>query len=123
MADKNLPAITEATSIAAADLLYAVIGGNSRRIKLSNVLTSAVLVTPNIGVAVGTSLVLSGILDTTGPIRGSHGYTVATLPVAGTAGRMAYVTDALAPSFLTTVVGGGAVIAPVFDNGTNWVGA
>lgn len=70
-----------------------------------------------------TNGTLSGTLDTTGPIRGSHGYTVATLPVAGTAGRMAYVTDALAPSFLTTVVGGGAVVAPVFDNGTNWVGA
>lgn len=70
-----------------------------------------------------TNGTLSGTLDTTGPIRGSHGYTVATLPAAGTAGRMAYVTDALAPSFLTTVVGGGAVVTPVFDNGTNWVGA
>lgn len=49
------------------------------------------------------------------------GYTVATLPAAGTAGRIAYVTDALAPAFLTTVVGGGAVVSPVFDDGTNWV--
>lgn len=48
-------------------------------------------------------------------------YTVATLPAAGTAGRRAYVTDASGPTFLTTVVGGGSVLTPVFDNGTNWV--
>lgn len=50
------------------------------------------------------------------------GYTVATLP-AGTQGDNAYVTDALAPTFLATIVGGGAIVAPVFYDGTNWVGA
>lgn len=49
------------------------------------------------------------------------GYTVATLPV-GTQGDTAFVTDALAPTFLATVVGGGAVVTPVFYNGTNWIG-
>ena len=48
------------------------------------------------------------------------GYTVATLP-AGTVGDTAYVTDALAPAYMTTVVGGGAVTTAVFYNGTNWV--
>lgn len=48
------------------------------------------------------------------------GYTVAGLP-AGTIGMHAYVTDALAPGFLTIVVGGGTVKTPVFYNGTNWV--
>lgn len=48
-------------------------------------------------------------------------YTVATLP-AGTQGDTAFVTDALAPTYLSTVVGGGAVVTPVFYNGTNWVG-
>lgn len=48
------------------------------------------------------------------------GYTVAGLP-AGVIGEVAYVTDALAPAFLTAVVGGGAIVAPVFYNGTNWV--
>jgi hypothetical protein len=48
-------------------------------------------------------------------------YTVAGLPAAGTKGRMAYVTDALAPSFLVTVVGGGTIGTIVSDNGTNWV--
>ena len=48
------------------------------------------------------------------------GYTVATLP-AGTVGDTAYVTDALTPAYLVTVVGGGAVTTAVFYNGTNWV--
>jgi hypothetical protein len=48
-------------------------------------------------------------------------YTVATLPAAGTAGRRAYVTNALTPVALSAVVGGGAVTVPVFDNGTTWI--
>lgn len=51
------------------------------------------------------------------------GYTVATLPAAGTAGRRAYVTDATAPTYLGALVGGGAVVCPVFDNGSAWVSA
>jgi hypothetical protein len=47
-------------------------------------------------------------------------YTVATLP-AGVQGDTAYVTDALTPGFLVTVVGGGTIVSPVFYNGTNWV--
>ncbi len=48
------------------------------------------------------------------------GYTVDTLP-AGTIGMIAYVTDALTPTALTLVVGGGAQVVPVFYNGTQWV--
>jgi hypothetical protein len=62
----------------------------------------------------------TGNLSVTGTIR-AQGYTVATLPAAGTVGRTAYVTDALAPTFLTAIVGGGAIKCPVFDNGTAWV--
>lgn len=47
-------------------------------------------------------------------------YTVATLPAAGTAGRTAFVSDALAPTFGATVAGAGAVGVPVYDDGTNW---
>jgi len=47
-------------------------------------------------------------------------YTVSTLP-AGTQGDTAYVTDALTPTYLTPVVGGGAIVTPVFFNGTTWV--
>lgn len=48
------------------------------------------------------------------------GYTVATLPT-GTIGDTAYVTDATAPTYLGTLVGGGAINTPVFYNGTAWV--
>ena len=50
-----------------------------------------------------------------------QGYTVATLPAAGTAGRRAYVTDATAPTWLGALTGGGTVKCPVFDNGTAWI--
>jgi len=49
-------------------------------------------------------------------------YTVATLPV-GTAGDTAYVTDATAPTYLGALTGGGAVVCPVFYNGSAWVSA
>lgn len=48
------------------------------------------------------------------------GYTVATLP-AGTVGMTAYVTDATTPTYLGVITGGGAVVCPVFYNGTAWV--
>lgn len=64
----------------------------------------------------------TGIVNVTqGIIRLAAAFTVATLPAAGTQGRMAYVTDALTPTFLTLAVGGGAVVTPVFDNGSSWV--
>jgi hypothetical protein len=47
-------------------------------------------------------------------------YTVGTLP-AGTQGDTAYVTDATAPVFGAAVVGGGAVVIPVFYNGAAWI--
>lgn len=47
------------------------------------------------------------------------GYTVATLPT-GVVGDTAYVTDLLAPTFLATAVGGGAITGTVFFDGTNW---
>jgi hypothetical protein len=61
-------------------------------------------------------------LSVTGTVR-TGGYTVATLPAAGAAGRRAYVTDATLPTYLGVLVGGGAVVCPVFDNGTAWVSA
>jgi len=50
-------------------------------------------------------------------------YTVATLPscATGQKGYQAYVTDALAPAFLATIVGGGSIGTNVSCNGTNWV--
>lgn len=48
------------------------------------------------------------------------GYTVSTLP-AGVQGQMAFVTDALAPTFLGLLTGGSTTVTPVFYNGTAWV--
>jgi len=62
----------------------------------------------------------SNLATFNGPIKALT-TTVASLPAAGTTGRLAYVTDALAPTFLATVVGGGSVKTPVHDDGTNWV--
>jgi len=49
-------------------------------------------------------------------------YTVATLPSAATsgAGARSFVSDALAPTFGSTVAGGGSVKVPVYSDGTNW---
>jgi hypothetical protein len=46
-------------------------------------------------------------------------YAVASLP-AGTQGDKALVNNALAPAFLAAPVGGGAVVCPVFHDGTSW---
>ena len=60
---------------------------------------------------------------TTGGVINFDPVTVANLPSASTAGKgaRAFVTDALAPAVLSTVVGGGATAAPVFSDGTNWI--
>lgn len=55
------------------------------------------------------------------PVTGST--TVASLPAASTAGAgaRAFVTDATATTFLSTVAGGGANKVPVVSDGTNWL--
>ena len=65
---------------------------------------------------------INGQLLTTVVIPPLVNYTVATLPSAVTsgAGARSFVTDALAPTFGSTVVTGGAVAVPVYSDGTNW---
>jgi hypothetical protein len=75
------------------------------------------------GATVQNTLATAMVIDSVKTVRLGTGYTVATLPAAGTAGRRTYVTDALAPVYLGTLTGGGAVVCPVFDNGTAWVSA
>ena len=90
-------------------------------------LTGTVTSTGNLtlgGTLSGVSLTtqVTGILPVANGGTGTGvAYTVATLPVAGTQGRRAWVTDALAPVFLAAPVGAGAVVCPVFDNGAAWV--
>lgn len=49
--------------------------------------------------------------------------TLASLPTCDSTlkGARALITDALAPAFLVTAVGGGAITVPVFCNGTAWM--
>jgi hypothetical protein len=49
-------------------------------------------------------------------------YTVSTLPSASASGNgyRAFVTDATATTFASTVAGGGANKVPVYSDGTNW---
>jgi hypothetical protein len=49
-------------------------------------------------------------------------YTVSTLPSASASGTgyRAFVTDATATTFASTVAGGGANKVPVYSDGTNW---
>lgn len=78
----------------------------------------------SVQIAVNNSVALTfinGGAATFGSTVGLFGYTVSGLPAAGTAGRTAYVTDALTPSFGVIITGGGSTKIPVFDNGTNWV--
>ena len=90
-------------------------------------LTGTVTTTGNLtlgGTLSGVSLTtqVSGILPVANGGNGlGAAYTVATLPTPGTQGRRSWVTNALAPVFLAAPVGGGAVVCPVFDNGTAWV--
>ena len=55
----------------------------------------------------------------------TSGFTVSTLPTppAQGLGARAHVTDALNPTYLGTLTGGGTVKCPVFYNGTAWVSA
>ena len=75
---------------------------------------------PTGGVSIGnTTDAGAGNLNVNGTVK-TGGYTVATLPT-GVTGARTYVTNALAPTYGSTVVGGGSVTIPVFYNGTNWI--
>lgn len=79
------------------------------------------LLNAEVGAVIITSAgkLLSNNFEATGTMKMKE-YTVATLPTpTGTA--YATVTDALTPTYLATVVGGGAVVTPVFYNGSTWV--
>lgn len=67
---------------------------------------------------IGNTSIVKTILR--GVIAHSTSYTVATLPT-GVLGDTAFITDAVAPTYLGALTGGGSVACPVFHNGTNWV--
>ena len=75
------------------------------------------------GVSTGTFLTYTSAtqrVNISKPTIISAGYTVGTLP-AGVIGMRAYVTDAVTPTYLGALTGGGAVVTPVFHNGSAWV--
>lgn len=104
-------------------------GGNNQMVTTGYKLRVVATTTGNLSIAATNTIIIDNVsikeVTGGGTIRANgvittRGYTVATLPT-GTIGDRAYVTDALAPTFLTAVVGGGAVVCPVFYDGTNWV--
>lgn len=116
---------TGQASYAIGDLLYA--DTTTTLAKLPDVATGNALISGGISTApawgkIGLTTHVSGTLPVANGGTGAGvAYTVATLPVAGTQGRRAWVTNALAPAFGAAPVGGGAVVIPVFDNGTIWI--
>jgi hypothetical protein len=106
----------------------ATLSGNTKTVEIATNGVSGSTTAITIGSTFGTTVTAYGNWTFNTPISVASGgtgtgvaYTVATLPAAGTQGRRAWVTDALAPTFGAAVVGGGAVVIPVFDNGTAWI--
>lgn len=106
----------------------ATLSGNTKTVEIATNGVSGSTTAITIGSTFGTTVNAYGAWTFNTPIGVASGgtgsgvaYTVATLPAAGTQGRRAWVTDALAPAFGAAPVGGGAVVIPVFDNGTIWI--
>ena len=113
-----------ATGTGSSDLIFQTATAGATGTTVRNP-TTKMTIKGSGNVGIGTTTPTTA-LDVVGTIKASAtirlpGYTVATLPT-GTIGDTAYVTDALAPTFLATIVGGGAVKTPVFYNGSAWIG-
>lgn len=108
---------------AANGMIVVTKAGSSTDLIITNASGNDVLSIPagtnNLALAGG--LAVTGTISATTTIK-TGGYTVATLP-AGVTGDRAYVTDATAPTYLSALTGGGAVVCPVFKNATTWVSA
>jgi len=90
-------------------------GANSVSTKTINIGTGSTGGATNITIGeptYATTTLIQGVFNQTV-------YTVATLP-ATTIGARSFVSDALAPVFGAIVVGGGAVLIPIYYDGTNW---
>ena len=135
MADTKISAMTAGTTIVGTEVVPGVQSSANVKFTINQIKTwtssSPTLVTPVLGVGTATSLAIGGatIGSNALAVTGSASFTstvstlsttVASLPTAGTAGRRAFVTDALAPVFGSAVAGSGAVNVPVYDTGAAW---
>lgn len=114
------------TIIRTSDAFILYTGGSNERIRVNS--TGSLGIMTNLPQArlhvhgsaiVATNITIGAKAIMGGPVT-LKAYTVGTLP-AGVAGDTAYVTDATAPTYLGALVGGGAVVTPVFYNGSAWV--
>jgi hypothetical protein len=110
----NATVATEAVSLGQAGALYqpvgsyaALAGSAAQKFKVAD----AVAVTEATSLQQTTALIAAAVAPLV--------TTVAALP-ASTAGARAFVTNALAPVFAAAVAGGGAVVVPVYHDGTIW---
>lgn len=74
---------------------------------------------PNPGVSLASGDIPNNAADTSGAAAKMPTYTVSTLPAAGTAGRIAKITDAFTAGSCT--VGGGSYVVICVDNGAAWI--
>jgi len=121
----SAPDLTDAIHIKARQNTIPIVFSTTTAAQ-SDISTERMRITPSGNVGIGI-LIPTEILDVVGNIKSSAlirtgGYTVATLP-AGTVGDRAYVTDATTPTYNAALTGGGAVVVPVFYNGSAWVSA
>lgn len=91
----------------ASDLTVATGTGPTERFRISN----------SGAASFNGNAVSMGALTATTAITSN--YAVASLP-AGSIGMRAFANNALAPTFGAAVVGGGAVVVPVFHDGVSW---
>ena len=92
----------------------------SNTMNIGNAIYAVGLGSSSLQVGIGSTIPKGGLDVQNGPVR-LKGYTVSTLP-SGTVGMLAYVTDAVACTFLGALAGSGSVVCPVFYNGSAWVG-
>lgn len=78
--------------------------------------------TTDLRISADTGITASGNVNV-GALLSLHNYVVSGLPTCNgtTQGSLAYVTDALSPTYLGVLTGGGTTKSPVFCNGSAWV--
>lgn len=117
------------TTSGSADAISAVLTGSSKGLVINGQAgsTGANAIEVQDNTFTRFTVTKEGIVSASGmgsfqTLRTTTGYTVATLP-SGTVGMRAYVTDADSPTYLGALTGGGAVVCPVFYDGTAWISA